>query len=87
MKEKEIARTQLWQWVKHKAELSDGREITADLFKQIRSEELEKIKKEIGEGAYKSSKFKQASEFLEGIVLNAEFPEFLTLGAYEILAD
>ncbi len=81
----EIARTQVWQWVKHKAKLSDGRVITPELFKQIRDEELEKIKQEIGEKPFNQGNYKLASKVIEKIALKEEFEEFITLPGYEYL--
>ncbi len=79
----EIARTQLWQWVKHKAVLSDGREITPELYKSLKQEELAKIKSMVSDKIFASGKYREASEFLDTIVLNPEFEEFLTLRAYQ----
>jgi malate synthase len=36
----EISRTQIWQWIRHEAKLDDGRAITAELYEQLRDEEL-----------------------------------------------
>jgi len=40
----EISRAQVWQWVRHKAKLSDGRAITKELVVQTMKEELESSK-------------------------------------------
>ncbi len=36
----EISRTQLWQWIWNGAHLDDGRQVTADLYRQIRDQEV-----------------------------------------------
>ena len=45
----EIARSQVWQWVRHGAKLEDGQEVTPDLVRRLETEELEKIRGEIGD--------------------------------------
>ncbi len=83
----EIARSQLWQWIHHpKGILSDGRKVTIDLFHQLLDDELEKLRKAIGEPEFSSSrKFAEAAGLLDSIISNEQFVEFLTLPAYEHL--
>src|SRR5215208_2947561 len=45
----EISRAQVWQWIHHGEVLDDGRPITPDLVRQLATEELEKIRGEIGD--------------------------------------
>ena len=75
----EISRGQLWQWIQHNAELDDGRSITSDLYETLRDEELASL------GGSGESRFGDAVEILDQLVLTEEFPEFLTLPAYEYL--
>jgi malate synthase len=79
----EICRTQVWQWVKHGANLSDGRAVTPQLVRQAASEELEKLRHEQGAERFDSSGFQTASQIFEGMMTSADFPEFLTLVAYD----
>lgn len=80
----EISRTQIWQWVHHPdAALEDGRPVDPDLFRQVRDEELENIKKAVGQERYKSGNFEKAAGILTEIIENPELEEFLTLRAYE----
>ena len=44
----EICRTQVWQWVHHRATLEDGRVVTPDLVRQLVDEELTRIRTEVG---------------------------------------
>ena len=82
----EIARSQIWQWLHNpKAKLDDGRDITTDLFHQLMTEELDKIKTAIGEQQYASRKFQTAAELIDKIITDDEFVEFLTLPAYQYL--
>ena len=45
----EISRSQLWQWVRHGAELDDGRPVTRELVRETEDEQLERIRTEIGD--------------------------------------
>ncbi len=82
----EIARSQIWQWLHNsKAALDDGRKITADLFHQLMTEELDKIKIAIGEQEYASRRFQTAAELIDKIIMDDQFVEFLTLPAYQYI--
>jgi malate synthase len=70
----EISRAQLWQWIRNAAKLSDGRTASADLYRQVRDEEM----KGLGGGG----RLRESAEILDGLVLAKDFPEFLTLPAY-----
>lgn len=75
----EISRAQLWQWIRHRATLNDGRVMTPELYKTFRSEELARLETA---GAFRKS---EAVEILDGLVLSQEFTDFLTLPAYKRL--
>ena len=45
----EISRSQVWQWIRHGAQLDDGRAVTPELVRELATEELEKIRAEIGD--------------------------------------
>jgi malate synthase len=81
----EISRTQVWQWLHSHAHLEDGREITPELYKQLRCEEIKKIQELVGEEIFKNGKFQEAIEIFDKLVLNKKFEEFLTTSAYKIL--
>ena len=84
----EIARSQVWQWVRHGAELDDGRTITPDLVRQLESEELEKIRAEVGDEFFHSQgRPDESRELFEEVALSDGFVDFLTLLAYERLED
>jgi malate synthase len=80
----EISRAQVWQWVKHRAKLSDGRLITPELVRATLDEELGKMKSRLGE-RYASTKFDLAAELFGKMIESPTFPEFLTLPAYEYI--
>ncbi|MEA2219968.1 MAG: malate synthase [Solirubrobacteraceae bacterium] len=85
----EIARGQVWQWVRHGAELDDGRRITAELVRELETEELERIRAEIGDDAWFEREGRPAlsREIFEQVALADEFVEFLTLAAYDRLEE
>jgi malate synthase len=79
----EISRAQVWQWIRHRAKLADGRLIDAALCNAILDEELQKLKSSVGEEAYDDGRFKDAAEMFRRLIEAPRFPEFLTLPAYE----
>jgi malate synthase len=74
----EISRTQVWQWVRHGAHLSDGRVVTRELVESI-------IEQEMQEKTLRGGKFELAARLFAELMTGSEFPEFLTLVAYEHL--
>src|SRR5437867_3600984 len=74
----EISRSQVWQWVRHGAHLSDGRAVTQALVESIIAEEMDEKK-------LRGGKFELAARLFNQLMTGAEFPEFLTLVAYEHL--
>jgi malate synthase len=81
----EISRAQLWQWVRHGAALADGARVTADLVRTMIRRELEAARDALGDRAYADTRFDVAAALLEEIALAPQFPDFLTLRAYEHL--
>ena len=81
----EIARTQIWQWIHHRATLADGRTVTRELVTQLLDEETEKIRALVGDEVWERGRPRDTREVLEAVALSDDLPEFLTLGAYERL--
>ncbi len=81
----EISRSQLWQWVYHRAKLSDGRTLTPHLFGDMLNEEMRVIRHEIGDERFEGGKFELAQRLFGDMVLSPSFTEFLTLPAYQYL--
>ena len=81
----EICRTQLWQWIRHGAKLEDGRTIDGPLFEGVVTEELAKIRDAVGTERFAGGGFEAAAELFTEMVTSEDFPEFLTLPAYERL--
>src|SRR5438093_5780055 len=74
----EISRWQVWQWLRHGAQLSNGPAVTQQLVESIIAEELEEKKLTGG-------KFDLAARLFHQLMTGSDFPEFLTLVAYEHL--
>jgi len=81
----EISRTQVWQWVRHRATLEDGRVVDAALVRAVLEEELARIESEAGANAFADGRFARAAELFARLVLAEELEEFLTLAAYDHL--
>ena len=81
----EISRAQVWQWVRHGARLSDGRNVSRELVTQTIAEELAKLRDHVGAARFDAGKFDVAAKLFEQMMTDGEFPEFLTLGAYDYL--
>jgi malate synthase len=83
----EIARGQVWQWIRHEATLEDGRVITPELVRRLETLELERIRSEIGDDEWFETEGRPdlSRSVFERVALSEEFIEFLTLPAYEEL--
>ncbi len=75
----EISRSQVWQWVKHGAELTDGQTVTPTLIKQI----IGQVMQTLCENGRDRGKLKLAAGLFERMMTNDEFTEWLTVAAYE----
>jgi malate synthase len=83
----EIARCQVWQWIRHERSLAEGPRVTAELVRRIATEELERIREEIGDDAWfeTEGRPRESRALFEQVALGDELAEFLTLPAYELL--
>jgi len=81
----EIARAQIWQWIHHGVQLDDGRPITRELVVAILAEEMEKIRAAVGEETWEAGRPDDTRRVFEAVALAEDFPDFLTLPAYELL--
>ncbi len=77
----EISRAQLWQWIRHRVRLEDGRTVDAALCRKLLDEELAKLRTSRSDNGYEAA----AKLFCELIEMRA-FPEFLTIPAYDMIA-
>ena len=81
----EICRAQIWQWLRHKAELEDRRKIELPLFQTILEEEITALRQEIASKSSWKATFDTAVELFASLVTADSFEEFLTLPAYRHL--
>jgi len=76
----EISRAQVWQWIKYEARLSDGQRVTAAMVRKILQHHGERLS-----GQFAPRELSLACLLYEEMMTTGEFPEFLTLSAYELL--
>jgi malate synthase len=83
----EISRSQVWQWIRHGKTIEDGTQITSDLVRRLETEELERIRAEIGDDEWFESEGRprESRELFEHVALSGALAEFLTIPAYEHL--
>jgi len=74
----EIARAQIWQWIRH------GR-VTRERAVEVLDEEMASIRSAVGEETWEKGRPGETRRVFEQVALGEEFPEFLTLPAYELL--
>ena len=74
----EISRSQIWQWVKNGTTLDTGDVVTSELVRGVLAEVRGSLAAEI-----KSDLLEPAVELFEQVALASDFPDFLTLPAYE----
>ena len=74
----EISRSQVWQWVKNGTTLDTGDVVTAELVRGVLADVRGELAAEL-----KPELLEPAVELFEQVALAEEFPDFLTLPAYE----
>ncbi|CAM0142406.1 hypothetical protein VKS41_002097 [Umbelopsis sp. WA50703] len=74
----EISRAQLWQWVKHTAQTTEGRSVTSDWLLELLAEETRTAKSSCSRSS--DNKFELASQYLATQITGEEnkFDEFMT---------
>jgi malate synthase len=77
----EISRAQIWQWIRHRAKLEDGRIIDAALCRAVLDEELAKLR----DAAADRGRYDDAAKLFRELIEASAFPEFLTLPAYDMI--
>jgi malate synthase len=81
----EISRTQVWQWLTHGVALADGRRVTADLVRGTMADVLAELRGQLGVERFDSGRFELAAQLFDQMMTGTDFPEFLTLVAYDYL--
>jgi malate synthase len=72
----EICRAQVWQWLRHGATLSNGRQVTHELVREVIAEQKNRLP-----GAH----MVEAAQIYEQMISDPDFAEFLTLVAYDYI--
>jgi malate synthase len=72
----EISRSQVWQWLHQDRSTEDGTRITREYIEGLIAQVLGEVERRDGD------RFDDAAEVFRDVALGAEFPSFLTLGAY-----
>jgi malate synthase len=79
----EISRSQVWQWLHNGVELAGGQTVTRELVERLIEEELAAIRDRLGDEAIHQGRWADARALFTEMALADEYPEFLTLPAYE----
>ena len=74
----EISRSQIWQWIRH------GK-VTRERVREVLDEEMAAIRAEVGDEVWEEGRPEETRAVFERVALSEDFPEFLTLPAYELL--
>jgi malate synthase len=80
----EIARSQVWQWIRHERALAEGPRVTPELVRRFATLELERIRGEIGDDEWfeTQGRPRESRALFERVALGEQLEEFLTLPAY-----
>jgi malate synthase len=81
----EIARSQIWQWIRNNARVDDGATVDVQLIQTIQEEELDEINKSVGDEAFFGGRYKEAQALFERVCLEETFCEFFTLPGSDYL--
>lgn len=81
----EISRTQVWQWLRYGARLDDGRVVDNALFTALLSDEVRRIRSDLGEDRFDGGHFEEAVELFRTLSTDDHLADFLTLPAYQLL--
>jgi malate synthase len=79
----EISRSQVWQWLHNDVELSNGHRVTRQLVESMIDAEMAAIRDRLGEDAFSQGRWDDARATFTQMALADEYPDFLTLPAYE----
>ena len=83
----EISRSQIWQWMHSGSSTLEGDLITPAYVNKIADEETDRLRAELGHDVYDGARFEEARHLFTEVALADDFPDFLTIPAYEILEN
>ena len=78
----EIARAQIWQWLKLELTLTGGRKATPKFFDACLADEMKRAKQEAGAEAWAKGRFREAATLLKTLTASKGFEPFFTIAAY-----
>jgi malate synthase len=81
----EIARSQIWQWMRHGRALESGTVVDGELVRRVIGEEVARFTDGMSSDELEASRAANATEIFEGLVLDPGLAEFLTVPAYKQL--
>jgi malate synthase len=79
----EISRSQIWQWLHSGATLSSGEEVTRELVDDVVEQEYAALLEAAGDDEAARASLGTARRLFVECALDPDFPDFLTLPAYE----
>jgi malate synthase len=79
----EISRTQVWQWLRHRARLEDGRTVDEGFVRATLDDVAARLRAEVGEERFATGRYALARSLLIELYTQRELADFLTLRAYE----
>jgi malate synthase len=81
----EISRSQIWQQLHFNAALDDGHKVTRELFDRCLTQEMERVKGEVGADTYAAGRFPEAIDLFRTLSTADTLSPFLTLPAYRLI--
>ena len=85
----EISRAQVWQWLRHGADvqLESGttERMSSALYTRVFDAVFEQLQSELGRDAFIEGRFPEAARLFTQTATSADLPDFLTIPAYAIL--
>ena len=81
----EVCRAQLWSWRHHRVEVSDGQILDDALLDALIEEEFDALHATLDPATWAHGRYDEARTLLRDLVTTDDYPEFLTIPAYELL--
>jgi malate synthase len=81
----EISRSQIWQWARHGTRTVEGDLVDGDHVRAVARETVERLRAELGDERATDMRVDEARRLFEQVALDPDYPDFLTVPAYEIL--
>ena len=85
----EISRTQVWQWLRHRAEVTldngEKRALDADWMGMLLQVQIVRILDQLGPNAFHRGHYAAAARIFSEAVTAPQLPDFITVQAYPLL--